>query len=219
MGAKNMNKKEIAYERVLFFSDAIVAIAITLLALDLRLNVPPTQHITFIDLIAPWQKYLAFILSFLNIAGFWRTHHDFFIYIKKMDQRMMLINTLWLFFIVALPFSTSVVSQHFGDPAAIFLYCINVFSISVCQNFIWDYAFLKTDYTDKESMTPLEQARFRGMLNLDMINGLIAIILSFFLPRLAFYLLFFKLTFFISIPFFNMSIRKKGIISEDEKEK
>jgi len=213
---KDMNKKEIAYERVLFFSDAVVAIAITLLALDLKLNVPANQHITFSDLIAPRATYLAFILSFLNIAGYWRTHHDFFIYIKKMDQKLMLINTVWLFFIITLPFASSVVSLHFGDPAAIFLYCANIFAISVCQNFIWDYSDLKTDFTDKKDMPLIEQSRFRMMLNLDMINGLIAIGLSFFFPKLAFFLLFFKLSFFIFIPFVNMRMKKKKVNEEKD---
>jgi len=213
---KEMNKKEIAYERVLFFSDAIVAIAITLLALDLKLNVPGNQHITFTDLIAPWGKYLAFILSFLNIAGFWRTHHDFFIYIKKMDRKLTAINTIWLFFIVTLPFATSVVSQHFGDPAAIFLYCLNVFSISVCQNFIWDYADLKTDFINRKDLPEIDQRKIRLVLNLDMINGLIAIVLSFFFPKIAFFLLFFKLSMLIFIPLINKRWKKEKISSEND---
>ena len=210
-----MNKKEIAYERVLFFSDAVVAIALTLLALDLKLNVSANQHIPVADLIAPRAKYLAFILSFLNIAGFWRTHHDFFIYIKKLDQKLMLVNTAWLFFIITLPFATSVISQHFGDSAAVFLYCANIFCISVCQNFIWDYSDLKGGFTDKKTMTYIEQSRIRWALNIDMINGLIAIALSFFFPKLAFFLLFFKLSFFVFIPFFNMRMKKKNIDPEN----
>ncbi len=109
------SKKEIAFERVLFFSDAIVAIAITLLALDLKLQVPEGKDLSFADLMSPWHKYLAFILSFVNIAGFWRTHHDFFVYIIKMDERVFFFNICWLFFIVTLPFATTVLSDHFGQ--------------------------------------------------------------------------------------------------------
>src|SRR5215813_1974425 len=94
------DKKELGFERFIFFSDAIVAIAITLLALDLKLNVPEGHHVTFRDLAEPWEKYLAFVLSFINVAGFWRTHHLSFTYIRKIDERLLLINLAWLFFIV-----------------------------------------------------------------------------------------------------------------------
>ena len=140
---KEYIEKEISFERVLFFSDAIVAIAITLLALDLKLNVSEGHQLTFKDLLLPWQNYLAFILSFINIAGFWRTHHDFFIFINKLDERMLFYNICWLFFIVTLPFATSVLSSHFGDAPAVFLYSLNVFLLSVFQNSIWDYAVHK----------------------------------------------------------------------------
>jgi len=64
-------------------------------------------------------------------------------------------------------------------------------------------------------MTYIEQSRIRWALNIDMINGLLAIVLSFFFPRLAFFLLFFKLSFFIFIPFFNMRMKKKKIDPEN----
>src|ERR1700759_1579424 len=96
-------KKELGFERFIFFSDAIVAIAITLLALELKIEAPLDHHITFSDLLEPWKKYLAFILSFINIAGFWRTHHLSFSYIKKIDEKMLVMNLAWLFFIVILP--------------------------------------------------------------------------------------------------------------------
>src|SRR6185295_14267571 len=112
---RESKRKEIPFERVLFFSDAIVAIAITLLALDLKLELPEDHHLTFNDLLLPWKNYLAFLLSFINIASFWRTHHQVYTYIHKMNGRTMTYIICWLFFIVTLPFSTGVLSTHFGD--------------------------------------------------------------------------------------------------------
>jgi len=194
---------------VLFFSDAIVAIAITLLALDLKIQVPKGKILTFADLIAPWHKYLAFILSFVNIAGFWRTHHDFFVHINKMDDRIFGFNILWLFFIVTLPFATSVLSDHFGQTPAVFLYSLNIFFLSVFQNFIWDYAD-KLEYLNTANLEEGRRSDFRWMLNLDMINGLIAIAVSFFMPRLAFYLLFFKLPLFVLAVVFRTRKKRKA---------
>jgi uncharacterized membrane protein len=207
------SKKEIAFERVLFFSDAIVAIAITLLALDLKIQVPAGKYLSFADLISPWHKYLAFILSFVNIAGFWRTHHDFFVYINKMDERIFLFNILWLFFIVCLPFATTVLSDHFGQTPAVFLYSLNVLFLSVFQNFIWDYAD-KSGYLNTENLNAGRRKDFQVMLNLDMLNGLIAVVVSFFMPKLAFFLLFFKLPLLVFALVFRTRRRR-----EDVKEK
>jgi uncharacterized membrane protein len=200
-------KKEIAFERVLFFSDAVVAIAITLLALDLKLSLTDGKTLSFADLFTPWHKYLAFILSFVNIAGFWRTHHDFFIYINKMDERIFLFNIFWLFFIVTLPFATTVLSDHFGQSPAVFLYSLNILSLSIFQNCIWDYAD-KKNYMNREHLGETKQGVFRWMLNLDMINGLIGVLLSFFIPKTALFLLFFKLPLVLFAAFSNSRRRK-----------
>lgn len=216
---KNVIHKEVAYERVLFFTDAVVAIAITLLALDLKLDIHENQHLTFIDLITPWQKYVAFILSFINIAGFWRIHHDFFIYIKKIDTKLLILNTAWVFFIITLPFATTLVSQHFDDAPAIFLYSLNTFLLSVCQNFIWDYADSEVNFTEKTNLSFEEQNRFRWMLNLDMLNCLIAIGLSFFYPKIAFFLLFFKFSLFVFITLFKTKMSDNERIPKENQTK
>jgi TMEM175 potassium channel family protein len=203
-------RKEIAFERVLFFCDAVVAIAITLLALNLKLEIPAGQHLSFADLLLPWRTYVAFIMSFITIAGLWRTHHDFFIYINKMDQLMLYLNIGWLLFIVVLPFSTSVLSSHFGDTASVFLYSANIFLLSVFQNTIWDHADNK-GFVNKEDREHEYFRNIRWILNLDMLNGLIAIIVCFYFPKTAFFLLFFKLPIFVVAAFFIGSKRRTEI--------
>ena len=207
----NMKKSEVPFERVLFFSDAIVAIAITLLALELKLQLPDGHHLTFQDLLLPWKSYLAFLLSFINIASFWRTHHRMYTYIHKMNDFTMTYNICWLFFIVILPFSTSLLSTHFGDSAAIFFYSLNIFALSVCQNAIWDSGDVKPDFIDPDKLSTEERQRFRIMFNLDMVNGLICVALSFFVPKITFFILFFKIPviFFASIYIANQ--RRKDV--------
>jgi uncharacterized membrane protein len=205
---KDFIKKEIAFERVIFFSDAIVAIAITLLALDLRLEIPSDHRVSFNDLLSPWRNYLAFILSFINIAGFWRTHHNVFVYVHKMDDGMMFFNICWLFLIVTLPFATTLVSAHFGETPVIFLYSMNILGLAIFQNTIWDYADAR-NYIDKEKLPEILRSRLRLTFNLDMINSLVSVILSFFLPTLAFIFLFFKLPMFLFAAFYLSGKRKK----------
>ncbi|OQP63110.1 hypothetical protein A3860_03815 [Niastella vici] len=205
---KDFIKKEVAFERVIFFSDAIVAIAITLLALNLKLEIPTDHHVSFSDLLLPWRNYLAFILSFINIAGFWRTHHNAFIHIYKMDDLMMFLNICWLFLIVTLPFATTLVSAHFAETPVIFLYSMNVLGLAIFQNYIWDYADSK-NYINKDKLPDIARRRFRLTFNLDMINSLVCVILSFFLPILAFIFLFFKLPMFLFAAFYLAGKRKK----------
>lgn len=213
-----IQKSELPYERILFFTDAIVAIAITLLALELRIDIPEGQKLEFADLLKPWHKYLGFILSFVSISGFWSTHHRLFVHIKKMDERLKWFNTLWLFFIVTLPFSTSVLSDHLNDPAAVFFYALNIFLISVFQNLLWDYAVWdKNRFVDEESIDEENKRRFRIMFNLDMLNGLIAIVVSFFAPMVAFVLLYIKLPVMIFGTFYIASLRRKELGKDDRR--
>lgn len=205
---KDFIKKEIAFERVIFFSDAIVAIAITLLSFNLKLEIPAGHGITFSDLFLPWRNYLAFILSFINIAGFWRTHHNIFLYVNKMDDRMMFQNISWLFLIVTLPFATTLVSAHFAATPVIFLYSMNIFGLAILQNSIWDYADTR-DYIDTEKLPENARRRFRLTFNLDMLNSLVSVILSFFFPVLAFVFLFFKLPMLLFATFYMAGKRRK----------
>jgi len=115
-----MEEKNLQLDRLVFFCDAVVAIAITLLVFNLKINNITGNHLTFKNLLEPWRSFVAFTLSFLNIASFWKTHHSFFSYIKKIDEKMLWFNISWLFFIVTLPFSTSVLSNYFSNSPAIF---------------------------------------------------------------------------------------------------
>lgn len=212
---KEAGKKGLELERLIFFSDAIVAIAITLLALGLKTDVPAEHHITFDDLIRPWKTYLAFILSFINIAGFWQTHHTIFYYTRKIDRKMLVLNLVWLFFIVILPFTTSIISVHFGDTPAVFLYCTNIFLISVMQNFIWDYG----DEAIAQEIDQEQLRRIDVMFNLDMLNGVVAMIVSFFSPVIAFILLFFKIPLFVFAWFYIAAQRRKDKVVKHVTEK
>jgi len=197
-----MEEKNLQLERTVFFCDAVVAIAITLLALEIK--IPPTEngHLTFKDVLKEWRAFAAFFLSFVNIANFWKTHHSFFSHIKKVDEKMLWFNIGWLLFIVLLPFSTSLVSNFFNDSISVVIYSANILIIAVFQNMIWDYAVPKKDFLKREEMQPDTIRRFRIFCNLDMINALIALVVAFFRPGLAFILLFTKLPVFVILTVF-----------------
>jgi uncharacterized membrane protein len=103
-----------AAERLTFFSDAVVAIAITLLALDL----PVPQGRTSAEVLASLREhsfdYLAFLISFIVIAAHWRAHHRVFRYVVRADRPVIGLNLLWLLFVVLTPFFTRMLIE--GEP-------------------------------------------------------------------------------------------------------
>ncbi|MGK4568224.1 TMEM175 family protein [Flavobacterium sp. 3HN19-14] len=195
-------EKNLQLERTVFFCDAVVAIAITLLALDIKIAPTASGHLAFSDIAGEWKTFSAFFLSFLNIASFWKTHHSFFSHIQKIDEKLLAFNIGWLFFIVTLPFATSLVSSYFFDTPAILLYSLNILMIACCQNMIWDYASINKGFISLENIDEPTISRYRVYCNLDMINGLLAIGLSFFNPMLAFIFLFTKLPMIVLAKFY-----------------
>ncbi len=106
-----------AADRVVFFSDAVIAIAITLLAL--ALPVPDlNHHFTGIALLRAlrrdWSSYLDFLISFLVIANHWVSHRHIFRYVCRTDGIVGRLNLLWLLMMIATPYATKLLS---GDGA------------------------------------------------------------------------------------------------------
>ena len=109
-----------AIDRIAFFSDAVVAIAMTLLVIQLRLPATTTSVTLARDLASLGDQYVSFALSFLVIAMFWRSHHRRFDAIVRYDDRLIGLNTLLLLSIVFLPFPTEVLGRYGGRTGTIF---------------------------------------------------------------------------------------------------
>ena len=86
------NPDQIGMERLIFFSDAVFAIAITLLTLEIRLPATDgslTNAELLQSILAIGPKYIAYIISFLVIGLFWIGHHRKFQLIRKYDGTLM----------------------------------------------------------------------------------------------------------------------------------
>lgn len=177
-------KSALELERLVFFSDAVLAIAITLLALELKIENTPTGHLTWNDLRHSGEKFGPFLLSFYAIASFWKIHHEYFANIKKIDNKILTFNILWLLFIVLIPFTTSLISSYSSDTPAMVCFCANILFITFLQYSLWNYVsanplFLK-DNTNIETVKA-----FKLSSNVGILNALLAIALSFFNPLVA----------------------------------
>ena len=132
-------------ERLIFFSDAVFAIAITLLALEIRLpgEIAQEGNMELLqNLLVIWPKYLGYVVSFLAIGNFWVIHHRQYRYIERYDTRLMFINLLVLMAVAFIPFPTSVISEN-GNRTATILYALSASLVGLLSTGLWIYASYK----------------------------------------------------------------------------
>jgi uncharacterized membrane protein len=130
--------------RIEAFSDGVIAIAITLLVLDIKVprGLPETASLSG-ALLAEWPAYLAFATSFATIGIMWINHHRMFSLIKRADQWLLVLNSLLLMGITFLPFPTSLLAEYLGEAeqrTAALIYSGTFFVIAVLFNVLWRYA-------------------------------------------------------------------------------
>jgi uncharacterized membrane protein len=129
-GADTSGAPDHAVERLMFFSDAVFAIAITLLVIEIHVpDIPSGSPAS-----ASWSAlahliphFVGFVVSFFVIAAFWGGHHRAFAVAAHWDQRLVLPNTVLLLTIAAMPFFTAFSSRDTSNPVAVPLYCTWLF--------------------------------------------------------------------------------------------
>jgi TMEM175 potassium channel family protein len=93
------------------FSDGVIAVAITLLALDLR--VAGVGHGPLLaQLTHHWPAFAAYVVSFLTIGIIWVNHHALFANVARVDRPLLFANLALLFFVVAIPFATATMAEY-----------------------------------------------------------------------------------------------------------
>ena len=143
------HSEQLGLDRLIFFSDAVFAIAITLLALEIRLPAegPLTNAELIKNLLALWPRYLGYLVSFLVIGVFWMSHHRKFRFIRAYDGNLMLLNLLLLMVIAFIPFPTSVISEY-GNQAATIFYALVIILAGLFSIALWRYASYRNRLTD-----------------------------------------------------------------------
>ncbi len=126
------------------FSDAVFAIAITLLVLDIKVSGEIEVHLAgglWSALAQRWPSYVGHVLSFLVIGIMWVNHHALFEYIKRVDRKFLLTNLLLLMAVGFLPFPAAVLAEHLADPgtrtAATVFYGASLVFTSLTFNMLW----------------------------------------------------------------------------------
>ena len=171
-------------DRLEAFSDGVIAIAITLLVLEIR--VPEAHDLTsaalWHELRELWPAYLGYLISFAIIGIIWANHHQIFRHVGRTNHYLILINGLFLFCVAFIPFPTALLARYLGHPAervGVIVYSGWIFLTALTYFLLWWYAsangrLLEPDANERVVRTIT--ARFR----LGPPSYLLAFVLSFF---------------------------------------
>jgi uncharacterized membrane protein len=126
------------------FSDGVIAIAITLLVLEIKVPTELPEGTGLLNALArQWPSYLALVTSFTTILIMWINHHRMFTYIWRTDTVLLLLNGGLLLGITILPFTTALVAEYLQKPdaeVAAIVYNGNLIFTAIFFNLLWSYA-------------------------------------------------------------------------------
>lgn len=159
-------------DRLVFFTDAVVAIAMTLLILPLMETVSEAAAAglsTAGYLRGSSDQLIAFGLSFVVIASFWRVHHATFEHVGACTASLTRLNLLWLLTIVWLPVPTALTGSLETDRTQIGLYIGSMLATSLVS-----LAIQVVLRRSPEAWAPDEPPRRSGLVGISVFTGLLA---------------------------------------------
>lgn len=137
-------KKEFQLERMILFSDAVFAIVITLLAIELKL---PEGEIASADLgkkiLHLLPSFIAYSVSFFFIGSIWYEHLKMFSILKDYDSGLIIRNLVLLFFIGLFPFSATVITKVGSSMVSYFIYLGVILLTMGAQYFLYQYIMVQ----------------------------------------------------------------------------
>ena len=132
----------LSFERVVFFSDAVFAIVITLLVLELKVPhiTDHTDSALRHALVELLPRVMGFVVSFLIIGLMWTEHHRIFRYIDNYNAGLLWRNLLLLLCVSFVPFPTALFSENFWSQTAFILYTGSFGAVATAKLWIWRHA-------------------------------------------------------------------------------
>jgi uncharacterized membrane protein len=150
-------------DRTIAFSDAVFAIAMTILVLELHIpDVPAAQLPSELQRLVP--AYLTFVLSFMVVGVIWLSHHRKFGVMARFNQTLLRLNLLMLLMVASLALPTAVLGRYGDQPIAVVLYAAFVSAIGLLMSAMWGYAWRRH---------LIEQSVDRGVFRFVLIQSLI----------------------------------------------
>jgi uncharacterized membrane protein len=160
------------------FSDGVIAVAITLLVLNITVPDPAHTRDLAHELGHNWPNYVAYAISFTTIGIIWINHHAMVGRLREADHTILVLNTLLLLTIALLPFATALMAQYLrasaGENLAAAVYGGALLMMSIAFSVMNRHILLNRAHLLR---TPLPEAQRRQILTRG-IGGLIPYVLA-----------------------------------------
>jgi TMEM175 potassium channel family protein len=170
------------------FSDGVIAVAITLLALNLTFPAPGTKPLGAF-LAHQWPAYVAYVISFATIGIIWINHHAAIGRLREADHSILVINLLLLMSICVLPFTTHLMASYLtasgGERLAAVVYSGSLLVMGVCFSLLNAHTLLGRSDLLSDELTAEQR---RGLLlraNSGIAPYALAVLLSLLSPYLG----------------------------------
>ena len=159
---KQDSRRAFQLERVILFSDAVFAIAITLLIIEIRV---PSMHdgiaseadlLRAIGQLTP--KFLGFLISFVLIGMYWTRHHTLFGYVVDYTPKLLWLNLFFLLSVVLMPFSTGIFGEYSTPSTIHYITPLAFYVLNLCYSgfmlfFLWRYVGDPANKVSDDSLT------------------------------------------------------------------
>jgi uncharacterized membrane protein len=171
--------------RIEAFSDAVFAIAITLLIIEI--GVPHAEGAESLTdkLLHLWPSYLGYAISFLVIGTVWANHHNRFRLIARSDHVLLFLNIVFLMCVAFIPFPTALLAEYIREEeyrtTAVAVYTGTLAVTAVFFTVLWLYAAVNYRLVDRAVDPHLLRAMTRRYV-LGMVLYILAFALAFISP-------------------------------------
>ena len=173
-------------DRLIFFSDAVFAIVMTLLVLDIRVPDVPSDRAQEVPglVFELWPKIFSYLLSFLVIGLYWIGHHQTFRYVRSYDRTLLWLNLLFLLSISFIPFPTDLLGEYGGLRFAVIFYAASLGLARLLLALVWWYVISGPIQTSDDLDRGLANYHFLRSLAIPAIFFL-SIGIAYFSPNAA----------------------------------
>jgi len=130
-------------DRLLAFSDGVIAIIITIMVLELKVPHGANLH----DLAAVAPVFVSYVMSFIYISIYWNNHHHFLHLVRRVDGLILWANLHLLFWLSLVPFTTGWMGENDFAPVPTALYGVSL----LMPAFAWQglqYAIIRSQGSD-----------------------------------------------------------------------